>query len=64
MKYSISCRRWSEKWRIAKREVFYLLAPYETLVAGGKLTAIVRLAKRAETSKLYKSVQHVREKFN
>lgn len=45
-------------------EVFYLLAPYETLVVGGKPTAIVRLAKRAETSKLYKSVQHVREKFN
>ncbi len=44
--------------------MFYLLAPYETLVAGGKPTAIVRLAKRAETSKLYKSVQHVREKFN
>lgn len=32
--------------------MFYLLAPYETLVAGGKPTAIVRLAKRAETSKL------------
>lgn len=44
--------------------MFYLLAPCETLVAGGKPTAIVRLAKRAETSKLYKSVQHVREKFN
>lgn len=45
-------------------QMFYLLAPLKTLIEGGRPTAVVRLAKRAESSHLYKSVQHIREKFN
>lgn len=43
---------------------FHFLTPLKTLMEGGRPTAVVRLAKKAEASRFYKSVQHVREKFN
>lgn len=43
---------------------FHLLAPLKSLANGGRPTAVVRLAKKTESSRLYKSIQHVREKFN
>ena len=46
------------------KNVFHFLAPLKTLMEGGRPTAVVRLAKRAESSRFYKSVQHVREKLN
>ena len=42
----------------------HFLTPLKTLMEGGRPTAVVRLAKKAESSRFYKSVQHVREKFN
>ena len=44
--------------------VVHFLTPLKTLMEGGRPTAVVRLAKKAESSRFYKSVQHVREKFN
>lgn len=44
--------------------VHHMLVPLWHIVTGENNTAIVRAAKKAESTLLYRSLQHVREKFN
>ena len=43
--------------------VHHMLVPLWHIVTGENNTAIVRAAKKAEATLLYRSLQHVREKF-